>query len=313
MHHPEGIEPDRMFFCETQVHELILDYQRSANPETWQAIVMACLPLIESLIRHHNFQLYEDKDALKNECIIKLFKAIKRYDPDRGRAFSVLSVAFTRFLISYVQTVRIRTKRMSSIEDEILEQYESAGQDRSRLPEELKSKIQTIRTRFKSKSDRAAFKLLINYFLLEGFSQPRKLVLETVRRQFGLTLEKAGTLYDYALVSLRSVLHDYYTPVYSAEEMLRLCYRSSVLPEICGIIGEQCFAKLMDVFAGVTVTFPSKAALEKMRKSREFLNGAGDEREAFSPNSLGSNAEAQLLAGILEEHHTNSLVYAEEA
>jgi hypothetical protein len=45
-----------MFFCETQVHDLILDYQRQANPKTWQAIVMACLPLIDSLIRHHNFQ-----------------------------------------------------------------------------------------------------------------------------------------------------------------------------------------------------------------------------------------------------------------
>ena len=103
LHHPDGIEPDRIFFHETQVRDLILEYQRSANPETWQAIVMACLPLIESLIRHHNFQLYEDKDALKNECIIKLFKAIRHYNPDRGRAFSVLSVAFTRFLISYVQ------------------------------------------------------------------------------------------------------------------------------------------------------------------------------------------------------------------
>ena len=122
MHHPEGIEPGRMFFHETQVRELILEYQRSGNPETWQAIVLACLPLIESLIRSHNFQLYEDKDALKNVCVLKLFKAIRHYNPDRGRAFSCLSVAFTRFLISYVQTVRTRARRISLVADEILEQ-----------------------------------------------------------------------------------------------------------------------------------------------------------------------------------------------
>ena len=37
----------------------------------------------------------------------------------------------------------------------------------------------------------------------------------------------------------------------------------------------------MDVFAGITVTFPSESALEKMRKSREFLNGLNDEKQAF--------------------------------
>jgi hypothetical protein len=40
------------------------------------------------------------------------------------------------------------------------------------------------------------------------------------------------------------------------------------------------------IFAGITVTFPSKSALEKMRKSREFLNGLSDEKQAFSPGPL---------------------------
>jgi hypothetical protein len=70
LHHPEGIEPDRIFFHETQVCDLILEYQREGNPETWQAIVMACLPLIDTLIRQHKFQLYEETDALRNECVI---------------------------------------------------------------------------------------------------------------------------------------------------------------------------------------------------------------------------------------------------
>jgi hypothetical protein len=311
LHHPEGIEPDRMFFHEETVRNLILEYQREPTPQTWQGIVVACLPLIESLIRGHNFQLYEDKDVLKNECIIKLFKTIRHFNPDRGRAFSVLSVAFTRFLFSYVQNVRLRSKRLSLVQDEILEGYESAGQVRAHLPEELKTKIQGIRTRFKTKPERAAARFLINYFLLEGFSQPRKLVLDTVKRQFDLSLERAGALYDYTLVSLRSVLHEYYTPLYSAQEMLRLCYRSSVLPEIHALIGEKSFAKLMDVFAGLTVTFPSKAGLEKLRKSREFLNSLSDEKRAFSPSALGPGTEHQLLNGMLEGHHIEAPLYAE--
>jgi hypothetical protein len=74
LHHPEGIDLDQMFFDESRVHDLILAYQRDGAPETWQAIVMGCLPLIDSLIRKHRFQIYEDFEALRNECIIKLFK-----------------------------------------------------------------------------------------------------------------------------------------------------------------------------------------------------------------------------------------------
>jgi hypothetical protein len=107
---------------------------------------------------------------------------------------------------------------------------------------------------------------------MEGW-QSGLMPLEPIRQQFGFPLEKADALYDYALVSLRSVLHEYYTPVYSTQEMLRLCYRSTVLPEFHRAVGEKCFGRMMDVFAGITVTFPSKSALENIRKSREFLTG----------------------------------------
>jgi hypothetical protein len=168
-HHPEGIDPDQMFFDEGRVHELILSYQRDGEPETWQAIVMGCLPLIDSLIRKYSFQIYEDMGALRNECILKLFKTIWHYDPARGRAFSCLTVAITRFLFSYVATIRTRTRRVILVDDEILAKYEAGGQGRTELPVELKAKIQAIRTRFKGPEERAAFKFLVDYFLLEGF------------------------------------------------------------------------------------------------------------------------------------------------
>jgi hypothetical protein len=156
--------------------------------------------------------------------------------------------------------------------------------------------------------------MLINYFLLEGFSQPRKSVLDTLHRQFGFPLDKAGALYDYALVALRSQVHDYYSPVHSTQEMLRICYRSTVLPELHQIVGEQCFAKLMDVFAGVTVTFPSKPALAKMHRSQAFLNGLnGAQETVHSESSLLSDcSKARLLHAVFEKHHVEAPLYASE-
>jgi DNA-directed RNA polymerase specialized sigma subunit len=134
MHPPEGIDPDQIFFHEAKIRDLILAYQRERTAETWQAIVIGCLPLIDSLIRQRNFQVYEDKDTHRSECIIKLFKATQHFNPARGRALSCLSVATSRFLISSVQTIRNRAKRMVLFEDKILEQYQASGSARTELP-----------------------------------------------------------------------------------------------------------------------------------------------------------------------------------
>jgi hypothetical protein len=68
----------------------------------------------------------------------------------------------------------------------------------------------------------------------------------------------------------------------------------------------------MDVFAGLTVTFPSKSALEKLRKSREFLNRLGAPEAAFCPSSLGASSEDQLLSAVLEGDHLEAPLYAAE-
>jgi hypothetical protein len=91
-----------------------------------------------------------------------------------------------------------------------------------------------------------------------------------------------------------------------------LCRRSTLLAEIHRIVGEKCFARLMDVFAGLTVTFPSKSAIAKMRKSQELLNPLGDVEAAFCPSSLGASTEDQLLSAVLEGHHTEAPLYASE-
>jgi hypothetical protein len=42
---------------------------------------------------------------------------------------------------------------------------------------------------------------------------------------------------------MRTVLHDYYAPVYSAREMVCLCCHQSLLSEIHALIGEKAFAR----------------------------------------------------------------------
>jgi hypothetical protein len=68
----------------------------------------------------------------------------------------------------------------------------------------------------------------------------------------------------------------------------------------------------MDICAGISGTFPSKSAREKMRKSREFLNRLGDAEQVFMPGPLSSGSEQALLEAVLEGHHTEAPLYAPE-
>jgi hypothetical protein len=137
---------------------------------------------------------------LRNECVRKLSRTIRHYNADRGRALSVLSMVFTRFLVQ-----RIRAKQN--------------GQ------------------------------------------------------------------------------------AYSIQELLRLCFHSTLLPELHGIVGDERFAKLLEVFAGTTVTFPSKITLAKIRKSREFLNGL----EAFSSGQPRPPEPATIPVPAPNREHLEAL------
>src|SRR6201981_2084932 len=88
LHHPEGITEDDLFFNEETVFNLVLEYQKNQRVELWKRIVEETIPLIDTIIRNYNFQQYDEIDALRAECTIKLSKVLLKYDPARGRCFS---------------------------------------------------------------------------------------------------------------------------------------------------------------------------------------------------------------------------------
>jgi hypothetical protein len=58
--------------------------------------------------------------------------------------------------------------------------------------------------------------------------------------------------------------------------------------------------------------FPSKSALEKLRKSQEFLNHLSDGKQVFLPGPPGPSSEDQLLCAEIEGHHTEGPLYGSE-
>jgi hypothetical protein len=308
VHHPEGIEESKIFFNEKEVTALVLSWQQTQETETWQAIVLACLPLIDTVIRTYRFQRYDEMDALRSECVIKLAKMVSSYDPAKGGSFSFFNVGLKRFLLTYACSQQRLAERVTATEEQILENQPGRTDVREGLSEEIQTKIRQIRTRFKTREQRQALKFLINYFLLESFNVPKAAVIQLLRANFQITYGLAQLLYDYALISLRVATLGDYSCRFSSLEMLRLSQRFSVIPEMAELIGLSNLKKLIDIYGGITLTFPTRMDLERLAKERAQLNS--------SPGSAlphpATRRDMELQQQIEKEYHLTEPLFAEE-
>jgi len=320
LHHPEGIEDADLFFNEEEVVNLVLEYQKTQRVETWKKIVEKTIPLIDTIIRNYSFQQYDEIDALRAECTIKLSKVLMKYDPSRGRCFSHFSISFKHFLISYAQKIRNKAKLVTCVEGEILEQTEAKAFIPEDVAPEFKERLYELDTRFLEDDQLNALKYLVNYFLLEGFGTSKTKLCHTLVTTHNLTQDQAYTLYDYALIKMRSVLYDFYTPHYSDIGILRMSRRWSTLPELAELIGIENFTKLANIFSGVTVTFPTPKDIARLRTEKNILEKAEVDPSYESLHLLGSSSGSnegnsvydRLGKAAIAGHHETIPLYREE-
>jgi hypothetical protein len=319
-HHPQGIDESELFFNEERVFNLVLAYQQTKDVKIWQEIVTETIPLIDTIIRNYHFQAYDSIDALRSECAIKLSKVLMKFDPARGRCFSHFSVSFKHFLISYAQKVRNKTKRVTCVDNEILEQAEAKAYVPEDISEDFKARLYETETRFLETTHLDALKYLVTYFLLEGFGTSKTKLCHTLVATYDLTQERAYLLYDYALIKMRSVLYDFYTPHYNDIELLRLSKRWSLLPELAEMMGMDLFTRISHVFGGVTVTFPTPKDIARLKTEQNILEraqmGANPDELHELGTASGSN-EGNAIFGRLgkaamDGHHEINGLYAAE-
>jgi hypothetical protein len=272
LHHPEGITQDDMFFNEERVSGLILEWKQTRDVKVWQKIVEETIPLIDTLILHGGFVDYDELPALRSECVVKLHKLLDKFDPNRGRAFTIFSISFKNFLLTYSQKVDNKAKVVFNAEDEFLDTIEGSVYVNEELSDEFKSRVMDLETRFHEKPFMDAMKYLVNYFLKEGFNTPKSKMCTTLCASYDLTPDNAYFLYDYTLVKMRSALYDMNDAIFTELDLLKDSKRWSLIPEMAQLIGVHNVLKLCSVFAGVNVTFPTKKDVDKLSYDKRLMD-----------------------------------------
>jgi hypothetical protein len=301
LHIPDVIYHSELFFNEQVVCDLMLEYKHYRDILIWKKIVEEAMPLIDTIIRDHNFLQFEEIDALRAECAVKLSKVLLNHDPGQGRCFTHFSISFKNFLISYVQKVKNKAKLETDGESDVLERVEGKTYVRKDVIENFKTRLYETVFGFLAPNQTDALMYLVNFFLAEGFGTSKSKLCYTVVSAFNPTPERGYVLYDFALIMMRSVLYEYYLPHHSDVEILRLSRRWSILPEIAQLTGIETFTKLANLFGGVTVTFPTPKDIARLRTERNILDRAEHDASYRALHALGTSSGEQREYEALDD------------
>ena len=107
-------------FDERRIAELIVRWQRDGDGETFAEIIRASLPLINHLIYKYSAQSRDDFAEVRAEVILKLSKALLKFDPARGKAFTLYYFAIKRFLFSRFEKIAVRRSREVVTDPEVM-------------------------------------------------------------------------------------------------------------------------------------------------------------------------------------------------
>jgi hypothetical protein len=317
----EQNDPDDPIFDEKTVQAAVLEWQRTGSVEAWHKVAEGSIRLIDTIIRMHGFQQYDEVESLRNECIVKLHKLLSSYDPRRGRCFTHFSISIKNYLISYAQKLNNRSKRLCFPGDEAFNEIEGkAFVPHEEVSDDLRQIINSMQTRFSDPVEIEAQQFLLDYFLREGFDTSRAELAYTVEVTFYLSRKRAQLLYDYTLISLRSAMFDQYSPSYSYQDVLRVTQKHSLLSELLDLVGPETFMRMATLFGGMSVTFPTVKQIRDLRAQHNLLEQA--KVDASSTNlhvkgksvvrrAQGNSDYERLGTALLKGEHESKPLYAE--
>lgn len=272
------MKPEAFFFSESKVSGLIIEYRKSGDLDTWHKIILESMNLIDALILDGRFDRYDCLDALRSECVIKLTYTISKWAPERGKCFSLFSHSIKNFLFSYADRARKHQLFQANTDNERLEECP----DTKSVPVSLnfRERMENIEVRFWQVPHLEALSFLVQHFFEHGEEDPKKVILSMLIKRYDLSSWQAELLYYYGLMKVRASLYEFYGHEFTDAEILRVESQWSLLPDLADAVGETAFNRILTLFAGMTVTFPTASEIRRIRGIKTWIIGTQDLSDA---------------------------------
>jgi hypothetical protein len=281
----------KQIFDNQLVEQLLVEYKVSKDFNVYQRICMESLNLMDSIIRSNNFYKQAPFHEIRNYLFTQFPRWIENWKQDKSKAYSYWSSCIKNGCISYVgKEANVRHKNvytdvpLDSIghEDDVTySHYHLSDEDL----EFLKNKTQEIVCRWREPIIRECLRFTVTA-VIQNRADRRQEIIKSITWGYDISPDTAKFLLDWSLGAVRAALLDHYDSPIGEGDMIRLGEKYSFIPDMVNLVGLNNVKKIMVVFAGMTVRFPTTVQIRRGMAAREVYNNKN-----FTPEGITAVAK----------------------
>jgi hypothetical protein len=204
-HNPNGTSPH---FDNVRLESLISAYQAGTNPAALAEIVTLTQARALTLIRFRKTARYSTESELLSDVNFKLIRAVDKFDPAKGTAFTFLSQVVTNVLCTSVTNARRASAKHTGLDDDLINTLLAKLEDRTVVDDIAHQIKASARTTLTDEKELSAQQWYIESFSQDGFESRRHECANAAMAVHSLSHERSRELYDLTMLEVRRVLYD---------------------------------------------------------------------------------------------------------
>lgn len=255
-------------FDNEKAEALARQFKATGDLVTFRDLCRESNNLMDAIIRSNKFDRQVPFDDLKNSLFLQIENWVRKWDPESGKLYTYFTVCIRNGCLSVVSKEALFHQRFAVTDvpmDALIDQETGHGSEiSSALAEALQQAASDIYCRWREPQVQEILRFMVSC-VLRGRGDRRPQILKTVELGWDISQDTARFLLDWSHGAVRQSLLDHFHQPLGEVDMFRAAQKFSLVPDIIDAIGVENTKKLLHVFAGVTIRFPSTQQVRKVR------------------------------------------------
>jgi len=197
----------------------------------------------------------------------------------------------------------------------IMEGYDAPSSD---ISDVLVETLQKVASEIYCRWEEPVIQEVLRYMVscvLKGRGDRRQAIIETSILGWDINQDTARFLLDWSHGAVRASLLDHYNQPLGTVDVVRAAQKFSLIPDVINAVGLDNTVKLMNVFAGISIRFPSVQQVRKWQEAVSIYTSLSEDSSQENVKRLGKkyrkspakiqeafeNIVTNIKAGVLED------------
>lgn len=304
----------RLIFHNERTEELACIWKRDRSFAALHRICDHLTNLMTSIIKRQRYHMTVPFADLMSHLYAQIDRWVDKWKPGQGKFYTYACSSIKHGCLSCIVRENVFHQRHQAVGDvplDVLGGF-TDSRDSHGLSEVVAAELAEIHVRWHEPELREACRVILDTLMrhrgesrqrdLEGRSvDVRRGLLATLRLGYDIPPDQARFLIDWTRGAMRIALLDHFKSPLTKSDVIRLSGRFSFLPDLVEVVGVESASRLLHVFAGVSLRFPTMSQMLKHRKACDQFNDLVEGREVDVDSQALEELVQQVGSGILED------------